>query len=76
MEPSSVYLDVQLLSFAIATGEISQRVTKTPKDPNYSIRILDNETGFAVIYHGKHWSLVSLQKMIEWRRNDVNPQPI
>jgi hypothetical protein len=72
MEASDIYLDVQILSFAIASGEIAAKITSTPKDVNYSIRILDNETGLIVIYHGKHWSLVSLQDTIAWRRNELN----
>jgi hypothetical protein len=66
-------VEVEILSFAISSGQISELATKTKSDPEYHIKILDNNSGLCVVYHGKHWSIVSLQDAIDWRKSDLKP---
>ncbi|KAJ3262571.1 hypothetical protein HK103_000100 [Boothiomyces macroporosus] len=36
-------------------------------NPQYGIKVLDEETGLCVMTHGKHWALVSLKNFIDWK---------
>lgn len=76
LEAANIFLETQILSFAIVSGTISEKTSHTPKDHTYAIRVLDNQRGLLVVYHGKHWSLVSLKDTIQWRKSDLlNSQP-
>ena len=58
IEPGTVYLDLQILSFAMMRK-------------GAMVRILDGEIGQFVVWCGRYWGVASLSDMIKWRRNDL-----
>ncbi|KAI8902145.1 hypothetical protein BC833DRAFT_574563 [Globomyces pollinis-pini] len=71
LEPNSVVIEVQLLSDTMMSGKISERVTHLSRDSGFAIKVLDDELGLCVVWHGKYWSYFSLINMINWRHRDT-----
>ncbi|KAJ3276400.1 hypothetical protein HDV01_005023 [Terramyces sp. JEL0728] len=59
--PDDITAEVQILRNSVAD----------PKEPSYSVRVLDEDSGLCVMTHGKHWAIVSLKNFIEWKTEQL-----
>jgi hypothetical protein len=70
----NLFLEVQILSAEVVSRKNSEFTTDGPSAEVFSIRVLDEQEGVFTVFHGKHWHIVSIKDLLNWRREDLKPK--